>query len=240
MHFPRFCYPQALATYNLLPIFSKFASLAGVDIVPCDISLSGRVIAAFPEYLKKDQIVPDNLAYLGELCRTPDPTIIKLPNISASLPQLEACIQELRAQGFDVPLYPSEPNNDTEREVKKHYAKVLGSAVNPVLRQGNSDRHASPAVKLDAQKNPIKKMEVWTPESQCHVASMKRGDFYGTEQSAVLEKSTSVTIEMIDESGNVNVLKEEIKLSPGEVIDGSFMDADELCKFFERQVSHLC
>ena len=232
--------PQALATYNLLPIFSKFVSLAGVDIVPCDISLSGRVLAAFPEYLQQDQLVPNNLAYLGDLCQTPDPIIIKLPNISASVPQLEACIQELRSKGYNVPLYPNEPKDDVEREVKKRYAKVLGSAVNPVLRQGNSDRHASAAVKRDAQKNPIKEMAHWAPASKCHVANMEQGDFYGTEQSAVISNKTSVAIEMIDESGKVTVLKDEIQLSQGELIDGSYMDAEELCNFFERQVHRAC
>ena len=234
MHSPLSLIAQALATYNLLPIFSKFASLAGVDIVPSDISLSGRVLAAFPEYLKEHQRVADNLAYLGELCQTPDPTIIKLPCISASIPQLQKCIQELRIKGYDVPLYPSETTNDSEREIQKRYARVLGSAVNPVIRQGNSDRHASSVVKLDAQKNPSQEMKFWSKASRTHVAHMTQGDFYESEKSAVMSKPTSVAIEMIDESGQVKILKDEINLSPGEVIDASFMDAEELCKYFER------
>ena len=201
---------QALATYNLLPIFTKFASIAGIDIVPCDISLSGRVLAAFPEYLKEHQRVADNLAYLGELCQTPDPVIIKLPNISASVPQLQACIQELRVKGFDVPLYPDEPADDKEREIKERYAKVLGSAVNPVIRQGNSDRHASSVVKLDAQKNPSQEMKLWSKASRTHVAHMEKGDFYESEKSAVVPNATSVAIEMVDKSGHIKVLNATI------------------------------
>ena len=139
----------ALATYNLLPIFSAFGAFADVDVVPCDISLSGRVLAAFPDYLTPDQVVPDNLGHVGRLCKTPDKsvTVIKLPNISASIPQLMECISELRVKGYDVPLYPQDPANDREKDIKARYARVLGSAVNPVIRQGNSDRHAAPIVK---------------------------------------------------------------------------------------------
>ena len=219
-----------------MPIFSKFASLAGVDVVPCDISLAGRVLANFPEYLTEQQRIPDNLEFLGEMCKKPDPTvaILKLPNVSASIPQLEACIQELRVQGFNVPLYPHEPKDEHEVEIKKRYATVLGSAVNPVIRQGNSDRHASPVVKRDAQKNPSRLMKLWSKASRSHVAHMTKGDFYESEKSAVMKQATSIAIELVLPDNQVLTLKENLDLLPGEVIDASFMDVEELCKFYEE------
>uniref|UniRef100_A0A7S2KDV6 Isocitrate dehydrogenase (NADP(+)) n=1 Tax=Leptocylindrus danicus TaxID=163516 RepID=A0A7S2KDV6_9STRA len=226
----------ALATYSLLPVFSKFGGLADIDVVPCDISVAGRVLAAFPEKLRRKHRVPDNLAYLGELCKTPEANVIKLPNISASIPQLEACIKELRDKGYDVPLYPREPEDEEEEEIKERYAKVLGSAVNPVLREGNSDRRVAAPVKAYAQKNPHK-MGIWSKASKTHVAFMDKGDFYSSEKSAVAEKETDVAIELVDENGNVTVLKESTPLLAGEVFDASFMDVAELDKYFEREIS---
>jgi isocitrate dehydrogenase len=167
----------ALATYSLLPIISTMAKLSNIDIVPCDISVAGRVLASFPETLKEVQRVPDNLAFLGEMTQDPGCNIVKLPNVSASLPQLEACIQELRNKGYDVPLYPHEPKNDDEIQVQKKYAKVLGSAVNPVLREGNSDRRVAAPVKSYAQKNPHR-MGIWSKASRTHVAHMTKGKSY--------------------------------------------------------------
>jgi isocitrate dehydrogenase len=228
----------ALATFNLLPIFSKFARFANIDVVPCDISLAGRVLAAFPEKLKPHQRVPDNLEYLGELCKTSDKTvsIIKLPNISASVPQLHSCITELRVKGYDVPLYTQEPSDDLEREIKARYAKVLGSAVNPVIRQGNSDRHASPVVKADAQKYPSRLMKLWSKASRTHVAHMTQGDFYASEMSKAIENATDVSIELIKSTGETLVLKESTLLQPGEIIDASFLDVEELCKYYELEM----
>ena len=226
----------ALATYSLLPILSKFGKIAGVDVVPCDISVAGRVLSAFPEKLRPKQRVPDNLAYLGELCKTPDANIVKLPNISASIPQLEACIKELRDKGYDVPLYPHEPEDDCEENTKARYASVLGSAVNPVLREGNSDRRVAEPVKAYAQKNPHK-LGIWSKASRTHVAFMNKGDFYSNEKSTVAKDATDVTIELTDDQGSVKVLKESIPLQAGEVFDATFMDVKELCDYFEREIT---
>lgn len=300
----------ALATFSLLPIFQKYSSLAaGIDVVPCDISLAGRVLATFPEKLKPDQRIPDNLAYLGDLCTSPDVNIIKLPNISASvsddlhesmvsvhacmylhvergatlrqipiftlvynqlfrvpfyshihcgrqialcifislsihscvvygqqLPQLIDCIKELRVKGFDVPLYVADPKTDEEKDIMARYAKVLGSAVNPVLRKGNSDRHVAPVVKADAQKNPSRLMKMWSKASRTHVSHMEKGDFYGSEKSVAVKDATDVAIELVKPDGTVQVLKPSTKLLAGEVIDGTFMDVEELCKFYEREM----
>jgi len=232
----------SLATYNLLPILTKFASLGapGVDVVPCDISLAGRVLAAFPERLTESQRRPDNLSYLGELATRPEANIVKLPNISASVPQLNDCVAELRAKGYDVPLYPPgqpETLTDEERNVKARYAKVLGSAVNPVLRKGNSDRHTSDVVKADAMRNPSRLMKHWSRASRSHVAHMTKGDFYGSERSAVVgDRPVDAVIELVANDGAVTVLKESTKLLPGEVIDGSFMDVNELRQFFESEM----
>eukprot|EP00986_Skeletonema_menzelii_P002972 scaffold862_cov142-Skeletonema_menzelii.AAC.3 len=225
----------ALATFSLLPVLTKFGALADVDVVPSDISVAGRVLATFPEKLKPEQRVPDNLAYLGELCKQPDAIVVKLPNVSASIPQLNACIAELRSKGFDVPLYPAEPKNEEEKEIQARYATVLGSAVNPVLREGNSDRRVAAPVKAYAQKNPHK-MGNWSKGSRTHVAHMDKGDFFGSEQSTTVKDATDVIIQHVAPDGTVTVLKESTKLEAGEVIDAATMSAEELCNFYEREI----
>lgn len=216
--------------------FLQFGALAEIDIVPCDISLAGRVLAAFPDKLKASQRVPDNLAFLGDLCKTPEANIVKLPNVSASIPQLEACIKELRSKGYDVPLYPMEPKDEEELAIQKKYSKVLGSAVNPVLREGNSDRRVAAPVKAYAQKNPHR-LGIWSKASRTHVAHMTKGDFYGSEQSTTLPEATDVEIELLGQDGSVKVLKESVPLEAGEVIDASFMSVKELCAYFEQEIS---
>jgi len=205
-------------------------------VVPCDISVAGRVLAAFPEKLKESQRIPDNLAFLGDLCKTPEANIVKLPNVSASIPQLEACIKELRSKGYDVPLYPMEPKDADEQEIQKRYSKVLGSAVNPVLREGNSDRRVAAPVKAYAQKNPHR-LGIWSKASRTHVAHMDRGDFFDTEQSTIMDKPTSVVIELVEDDGTTTVLKEGVKLEAGEVIDAASMSIKELCEFYEQEIS---
>jgi len=226
----------ALATFCLLPAIEKFSALSQVDIVPCDISVAGRVLAEFPEFLKPEQRVPDNLAYLGEMCLSPDGNIVKLPNISASIPQLKECIKELREKGYDVPMYPDETKNATEEGIKSRYSKVLGSAVNPVLREGNSDRRVAPPVKAYAQKNPHKMMRMWSRASRTHVAHMTDGDFYGSEQSQIMATDTDVVIEFVGADGSVTVMKESTPLLAGEVIDAGFMDVEKLRKFYEAEI----
>lgn len=225
----------ALATFSLYPAVAKIGAMAGIDLIPCDISVAGRVLALFPEKLKEDQRVPDNLAYLGELAKTPEANIVKLPNISAPLNQLEECISELRAKGYDVPLYPREPKDDTEKEIRARYATVMGSAVNPVLREGNSDRRVAPPVKAYAQKNPHR-MGLWSRASRTHVAHMKQGDFYGSEISACMKEATDVVIEFIPKGGSPKVLKESTPLEAGEVIDASFMSVRQLVDFYEEEI----
>ena len=185
--------------------------MADVDVVPCDISVAGRVLATFPEKLKPEQRVPDNLAHLGELCKKPDAIVVKLPNVSASIPQLNGCIAELRSKGFDVPLYPAEPKDEEEEEIQARYATVLGSAVNPVLREGNSDRRVAAPVKAYAQKNPHK-MGNWSKGSRTHVAHMDKGDFYGSEQSTTVKDATDVIIQHVSPDGTMTVLKESTKV----------------------------
>lgn len=227
----------ALATYSLYPVVAKIGALADIDIVPCDISVSGRVLSLFPEKLNPDQRVPDNLAYLGELAKTPEANIIKLPNISAPLNQLEECITELRSKGYDVPLYPKEPKNDEEKEVQAKYDSIMGSAVNPVLREGNSDRRVAPPVKAYAQKNPHR-MGLWSKASRTHVAHMTQGDFYGSEQSTVMKEATDVVIEFAPKNGDsTRVLKESTPLEAHEVIDASFMSVQQLCNFYEDEIA---
>ena len=210
--------------------------MAGVDVVPCDISVAGRVLAAFPEKLKSHQRVPNNLAYLGELCKTPEAVVVKLPNVSASIPQLDACITELRSKGYDVPLYPHEPQDEEEKAIQARYATILGSAVNPVLREGNSDRRVAAPVKAYAQKNPHK-MGIWSKACRTHVAHMDKGDFFSSEQSATVKDATDVVIEHVTPDGTVTILKESTKLQAGEVIDAATMSVDELCAFYEREIS---
>jgi isocitrate dehydrogenase len=227
----------ALATYSLYPAVNKIGSLAGIDIIPCDISVAGRVLALFPEKLKPSQRVPDNLAYLGALAKTPEANIIKLPNISAPLNQLEDCIAELRSKGYDVPLYPREPQTEEDFEIQKKYQSVMGSAVNPVLREGNSDRRVAPPVKAYAQKNPHR-MGIWSKASRTHVAHMSKGDFYSSERSAVMgNEPTSVRIEFTPkDGGETTVLKEKIPLEAGEVIDASFLSVNDLKDFYEAEI----
>ncbi|MFZ9045368.1 MAG: NADP-dependent isocitrate dehydrogenase [Cyclobacteriaceae bacterium] len=225
----------ALATQSLLPIIQAFAGEAGVDVETRDISLAGRVIATFPEYLEADQQISDDLGWLGDLAKTPEANIIKLPNISASVPQLVATIKELQAKGYKLPDYPSEPSNEKEKEIKAKYDKVKGSAVNPVLREGNSDRRAPMSVKQYAKKNPHS-MGAWTSDSKSHVATMSEGDFFGSEKSITLQEATSVNIQLKTDSGNTVILKQGINLLKGEVIDAAVMSRKALRKFLEEQV----
>ena len=226
----------ALATRSLLPIIETFVAPAGIEVETSDISLAARILAAFPEYLKEEQRVPDSLAELGELTQDPETNIIKLPNISASIPQLRAAIRELQGQGYAVPDYAENPASDEEKEVKARYAKVLGSAVNPVLREGNSDRRAPPAVKAFARKYPHS-MGAWSPASRTHVAHMRGGDFYSSEQSLTLDRACTVHIDFTDAaSGKTTVLKPELKLQEGEVLDGMFMSRKALREFFEHEL----
>lgn len=225
----------ALATYSLLPIVQAFAAVADVTVETRDISLAGRIIANFPENLSETQKIGDALAELGELAKTPEANIIKLPNISASIPQLNAAIKELQEHGYDLPDYPEEPGNAVEEEIKSRYARVLGSAVNPVLREGNSDRRVAGPVKQYAKNNPHS-MGEWSRDSQSHVAHMTDGDFYSSEQSVVMDKAGDVKIEMTDEQGAVTVLKEKISLQAGEVIDSAVMSRSALSAFYEAQI----
>ena len=225
----------ALATYSLLPIVKAFTKTAGIDVELRDISLAGRIMANFPENLTENQRIPDELTELGKLATTPEANIIKLPNISASIPQLKAAIKELQSQGYKVPDYPEEPKNDAEKEIKARYGKVLGSAVNPVLREGNSDRRASTSVKNYAKKNPHK-MGAWIADSKTHVASMSGGDFCGSEKSVTVDKAGSFRIEFISNEGKTTVLKEKTSFKTGEVIDASVMSRRALRKFFEEQI----
>ncbi|MCC5919339.1 MAG: NADP-dependent isocitrate dehydrogenase [Cyclobacteriaceae bacterium] len=224
----------ALATYSLLPIIKAFTDSAGVVVETRDISLSGRIIANFPEFLTEDQRINDDLKELGELAKTKEANIIKLPNISASIPQLKAAIKELQAQGYALPDYPDEPKDDKEADIKNRYDKIKGSAVNPVLREGNSDRRAPEAVKEFARKHPHS-MGKWSSESQSHVASMEEGDFYGSEQSTTLDHEDEVNIVFEDEGGNQQVLKSGIKLQNGEVVDAARLRVAELRKFLLEQ-----
>ena len=226
----------ALATKSFLPIIKAFTSKAGVDVETRDISLAGRIIAVFPEFLSEDQRIGDALTELGEIAKTPEANIIKLPNISASIPQLKAAIKELQSQGYALPDYPDEPKDDEEKDIKSRYDKVKGSAVNPVLREGNSDRRAPKAVKNFAKKFPHS-MGKWEADSKSHVASMSEGDFYGSEKSTTLETSAEVKIQFEDESGNTSDLKERFPLQAGEVIDASVMNMSKLKSFIADQIA---
>ena len=225
----------ALATYSLLPIVKTFTEAAGIAVETRDISLAGRIIANFPEHLTDEQQQSDALAELGELAKTPEANIIKLPNISASIPQLTAAIKELQAKGYELPDYPEEATTEAEQEIKGRYARVLGSAVNPVLREGNSDRRVAVAVKEYAQKNPHP-MGAWSGDSQSHVAHMDDGDFYSNEQSTVVKEAGNIAIEFIDAAGNATVLKAETAVQADEVIDAAVMRASALRAFFEAQI----
>jgi isocitrate dehydrogenase len=225
----------ALATYSFLPIVEAFTKAANVSIETADISLAGRIIAAFSDRLTPAQQQLDALAMLGELAKTPAANIIKLPNISASTPQLTAAIQELQGQGYDIPDYPAEAQNDAEVAIKARYAKILGSAVNPVLREGNSDRRVAAAVKQYAQKHPHK-VGAWAADSQTHVAHMESGDFYGSEQSVVISAAGNVKIELVAADAAVTVLKERVTVTAGEIIDAAVMSVNALRSFFDREI----
>jgi len=226
----------ALATYSFLPVVQAFTKAAGIDVQTRDISLAGRIIATFPEKLNENQRQTDALAELGALAKTPDANIIKLPNISASIPQLVAAISELQAHGYDIPDFPEDAHSDAEKEIKTRYAKVLGSAVNPVLREGNSDRRVADAVKQFAKDNPHS-MGAWSSDSLSHVAHMSEGDFYGSEQSVVVDKTCDVTIALIDQGGKTTTLKEKTTLQAGEVIDAAVMSRKALRAFFAESIT---
>ncbi|EIK43967.1 isocitrate dehydrogenase, NADP-dependent, Icd [Cellvibrio sp. BR] len=225
----------ALATYSLLPIVQSFTKTAGIAIETRDISLSGRIIAAFPERLTEAQRIGDHLAELGKLATTPEANIIKLPNISASIPQLKAAIKELQSQGYNLPDYPEVPSNDDEKDAKARYDKIKGSAVNPVLREGNSDRRAPLSVKNYARKNPHK-MGAWAADSKSHVAHMTAGDFYGSEKSALIAEAGSVKIELVANDGSTKVLKETVKVLAGEIIDASVLSKKALRSYIAAQI----
>jgi len=227
-----------LATFSLLPIIQGFTKGTGVEVELCDISLAGRLIANFPDHLTEAQRIPDNLAFLGELALMPEANIIKLPNISASLPQLQETIEELQSQGYKVPHYPENPKTDAEKEIQARYAKVLGSAVNPVLRQGNSDRRAPVSVKKYAQKNPNKMLPLgaWKPDNKAHVAHMTSGDFYGNEKSVTADKALDYRIEIQGRDGAVKVLKDKLSALPGEILSGTFMSKKALRAFYAAQI----
>jgi isocitrate dehydrogenase len=226
----------ALATYSLLPMVRAFTRGTGVEVETKDISLAGRIVAAFPERLAEAQRIPDHLAALGALTKQAEANIIKLPNISASIPQLKEAIKELQAKGYAVPEYPEVPRTDEEKAIQARYAKVLGSAVNPVLREGNSDRRSPLSVKQFSRKNPHK-LAPWNPESKAHVAHMTAGDFYGTETSVTLGRPTDYRIEHVAQDGTVTVLKKKAPLLEGEIIDSSVMSVRALRKFYEEQIA---
>ncbi|MFM8725362.1 MAG: NADP-dependent isocitrate dehydrogenase [Planctomycetaceae bacterium] len=226
----------ALATSSLLPIIRRFTRSSGVQLELRDISLAGRILAAFPHCLQPQQQIPDALAELGELAKTPAANIIKLPNISASIPQLTAAIRELQQQGFAVPDFPEDPKTDAEKDARARYNKVLGSAVNPVLREGNSDRRVAAPVKQYARRNPHS-MGAWSPASKTRVASMSHGDFYGTEQSHVMAEAGSVRIELVQADGAIRVLKESLSLQAGEVIDASCLSVKSLRSWIAQQIA---
>ena len=225
----------ALATYSLLPIIQAFTRGSGIELETRDISLAGRILSTFPEKLKPEQQIPDHLAELGKLTQSPEANIIKLPNISASVPQLKDAIRELQDKGYALPDYPENPQTEEDHSVKSRYAKVLGSAVNPVLREGNSDRRAANSVKRYAQQHPPR-LKAWDPDSKTRVAHMEEGDFYGSEKSAVIDDTQGVRIEFVDPNGSVTVLKEKVEITRGEVIDTSVMNVRKLRQFYSDQI----
>ncbi|RME35898.1 MAG: NADP-dependent isocitrate dehydrogenase [Deltaproteobacteria bacterium] len=227
----------ALATYAFLPVVKAFTKGTGIEVETRDISLAGRIIATFPERLRDDQRINDELAYLGELVKKPEANIIKLPNISASVPQLKAAIAELQAQGYDLPDYPEEPKTDEEKEIQARYATCLGSAVNPVLREGNSDRRAAESVKKFAQKNPHKLMKPFPADSKAHVAHMNAGDFYGNEKSVTVEKGCDFRIELVGKDGQTTLLKDGLTSLDGEILSGTFMSKKALRAFYAEQIA---
>jgi isocitrate dehydrogenase len=225
-----------LATYSLLPIVSGFGKKAGIEVQRSDISVAARIISQFPQNLTEEQRIPDNLSILGDLSKKPEANIIKLPNISASVPQLNEAIAELRSKGYDVPLYVPEPKTEKEKKIKEQYGKVLGSAVNPVLREGNSDRRVAAPVKNYAKKNPHT-MGGWSKASKSHVAHMSKGDFFASEQSHIMKKDGDVKIVHVGSDGTTTIMKDKVSLINGEVIDASFMDVKELKEFLKKEIS---
>ncbi|MCG8668384.1 MAG: NADP-dependent isocitrate dehydrogenase [Pseudomonadales bacterium] len=223
-----------IATYSFLPIIQKFLKAADIDVETSDISVAARILAAFPECLSDDQKISDNLAHLGELVLQDGSNIIKLPNISASIPQLKAAVRELQEQGYAIPDFPEDPESDEENAIRAKYAKVLGSAVNPVLREGNSDRRAPAAVKQYARNNPHK-MGKWSQASRTHVAHMRKGDFFATEKSVTVDRPMTAKVELVTKSGDVKLMK-EIPLEAGEILDSMYMSVKELRKFLEEEM----
>ncbi len=224
-----------LATASFLPIIRRFTAPADIEVVESDISVAARIIAAFPEKLKEDQKIADNLSELGKMTLLPETNIIKLPNISAAVGQLKIAIKELQSHGYDIPDFPEDPQNDAEKEILKRYSKCLGSAVNPVLREGNSDRRAPAAVKRYARKNPHS-MGKWSQASRTHVSHMHGGDFYSSEKSMVIPSACNVRMDLVTKTGKTIVLKEKIPLLEGEIIDSMFMSKKALCKFYEDEI----
>ncbi|HEX6249790.1 MAG TPA: NADP-dependent isocitrate dehydrogenase, partial [Nocardioidaceae bacterium] len=225
-----------LATYSFLPVIQAYASTAGVAVETRDISLAGRIIASFPERLTAEQRLDDALAELGELAKTPEANIIKLPNISASIPQLKAAVAELQEQGYDLPDYPDDPKTDEEKEVRARYDKVKGSAVNPVLREGNSDRRAPASVKQFARSHPHR-MGAWSSDSKTNVAHMTADDFRNNEKSVVMEKDDALRIELVGDDGTTTVLRDSLPVLPGEVVDATVMRVAALREFLTEQIA---
>lgn len=226
----------ALATYSFLPIIQAFTSTSGIEVETRDISLAGRIIAVFPDFLTEDQRISDDLSELGQLVKTPEANIIKLPNISASIPQLKAVIVELQNKGYKVPDYPEEATSDAQKDIKSRYDKIKGSAVNPVLREGNSDRRAPKAVKNFAKKNPHS-MGAWSADSKSHVATMSSGDFRSNEKSVTIEKGGSVRIELTNAAGAITVLKPSVPVLAGEIIDATVMERNALLSFLSKEIA---
>ena len=225
----------ALATYSFLPIINRFTRAAGVEVELSDISLAARILCGFPERLTEEQRVPDALTELGELTKESGANIIKLPNVSASIPQLIGAISELQAQGFDIPDFPEDPQTDEEKDIRETYARALGSSVNPVLREGNSDRRAPDSVKQFARNHPHS-MGKWSQSSRTHVAHMREGDFYHSDKSVVIEKTGNLRIGLVSDNGDVTVLKEAVPVIEKEVVDGMFMSVAKLRTFLEEEM----
>ncbi|RKX79959.1 MAG: NADP-dependent isocitrate dehydrogenase, partial [Spirochaetes bacterium] len=224
-----------LATRSFLPIIQAFSKAAGVRVETRDISLASRILATFPDYLNENQKVSDNLAELGELVQRPDTNIIKLPNISASIPQIQAVVKELNEKGFAIPDFPEDPETYKERAIRSRYDKIKGSAVNPVLREGNSDRRSAPAVKNYARSNPHT-MGEWNGDSKTHVSSMDEGDFYGSEKSTTINEPSTFRIEFVNNEGTVKLLKEEAPLEAGEILDAAVMSRKALQIFLDKEI----
>ena len=227
----------ALATYSFLPIVKAFLKHANIHVETSDISLSARILAQFNELLQPHQKVEDSLNVLGELVKNPNANLIKTPNISASIPQLKATIKELQEKGYNIPNFPDEPKNEEEKVIKEKYQKVLGSAVNPVLRQGNSDRRSTKAVKEYAKKNPYKVIP-FSKDSKTCISYMKDGDFFDNEKAILIQNPTTAKIEFRDNNGNSTILKEGIKLEKNEIVDATFMDSQKLSNFYEEQIAY--